>query len=280
MILKLLFFILLFVSITLSADTEPPVILSTDPANNTYVASSEIILNITTNETAECRYDDEESGTSFSFMKSFQQTNSTTHTSSISLPANGTFNYYIICEDLAGNQNSEYWLHFSLNKSNINETGSYVTLNYSLAIGLKDDDNIRYGKDFIITRDNQITTGLIFGGSSSFGSFLDWDSYPNEYTLSLSQSRKQARFLLVLSNATLQEVISKVSTVKENRILSTRFRSHTPDFKGSIKTYIRLEYRDIDLTNRIYWDKGPVTLKLTNNGLVDEKPTISLLVIR
>jgi PGF-pre-PGF domain-containing protein len=69
-------------------------------------------ITVTTDEIAECRYSNE-SGALFSNMTEFTATNATSHSVAISLPA-GSYTYYVVCVDVAGNPASEVNTTFSV----------------------------------------------------------------------------------------------------------------------------------------------------------------------
>jgi hypothetical protein len=92
----------------------PPVIISTDPINNSVLAPvSNVPVSVVTNEQAICRYSTT-NGTAFSAMQNFTTTNSTTH--NVTLPVTtGANNLYVLCNDTDGNlMTQEYFFTFTV----------------------------------------------------------------------------------------------------------------------------------------------------------------------
>lgn len=103
--------------------TSPPLIYNPQPANDTVFPpyTTSLLLNITTDPVAICRYSNE-SGVSFENMTSdFNSTNSTLHSTLISnLTGNTTYFFYIRCNNSNGNYNTlDYVLKYRVSAPDI-----------------------------------------------------------------------------------------------------------------------------------------------------------------
>ncbi|MEM4347706.1 MAG: Ig-like domain-containing protein, partial [Candidatus Altiarchaeota archaeon] len=86
--------------ITFIVDSTAPLITASSPQGG-YKTAVPVTLSVTTNEAATCKYDtqDREYG---SMANTFSTTGGTTHTTGVS-PSDGTYHYYVRCQDSYGN---------------------------------------------------------------------------------------------------------------------------------------------------------------------------------
>jgi hypothetical protein len=100
-------------------DTTPPVISNGSPTGTLPVGTTQTTMSVITNENATCRYSTI-AGTAYSSMTGrFLTAPGTNHsTSLIGLTYGQTYNFYIRCQDTAGNANtSDYTVNFSVASS-------------------------------------------------------------------------------------------------------------------------------------------------------------------
>ncbi|MBI4439214.1 hypothetical protein HY640_04740 [Candidatus Woesearchaeota archaeon] len=98
------------------SDTAPPVLSGGSPSGALAAGTTSASLLATTDEATMCRYS-VTSGTAYSSMSNtFSSTGGTSHSSSVSGLANGnSYNYYVRCQDSAGNANAnDYVISFSV----------------------------------------------------------------------------------------------------------------------------------------------------------------------
>ena len=99
-------------------DTTAPTITSSRPVNNTNLSAgtTSVVLFAETNERATCRYLNTTSG-SFATMNNFTRSGRVSHSIQLTGLQDGTtYNYYIQCQDEAGNLNStDYNIRFGVN---------------------------------------------------------------------------------------------------------------------------------------------------------------------
>lgn len=98
------------------ADTQAPVRSVGTPSGELASSTTSIALNLTTNESATCKYSTT-SGTAFASMtESFTTSNRTTHSANISgLSSGNSYNYYVRCQDQSENANdTDYLISFSV----------------------------------------------------------------------------------------------------------------------------------------------------------------------
>ena len=99
-----------------SGDTTPPTLSSGSPTGTLSAGTASATLSLITNEDATCRYSTT-AGINYSSMTStFSTTGGIAHSTSVSGLTNGTsYNYYVRCQDTAGNANaSDYTISFSV----------------------------------------------------------------------------------------------------------------------------------------------------------------------
>ena len=97
------------------ADTTPPIITLVSPANQSTITTASTIMNVTTNETATCRYSTTAGVAYASMTNNFTTTGSTSHSVILSGLTNGVKNYSVRCIDAAGNNNTaDYTITFTV----------------------------------------------------------------------------------------------------------------------------------------------------------------------
>ncbi|MCF6186203.1 MAG: hypothetical protein L3J49_01835 [Desulfobulbaceae bacterium] len=85
-------------------DTTAPVPTSTTKSN--FTSGEEVILSVSTNESATCKYN-KDSDTDYGSMSNFfNGVKTTTHTKSFGVQADASYKYFVRCTDAAGNTNS------------------------------------------------------------------------------------------------------------------------------------------------------------------------------
>jgi len=97
--------------ISTGPDTTPPSRLNPQPITNLSSGTTNTTISLDTDETATCRYSTT-AGTDYpSMTDTFTDTGSTTHSELITGLVDGqTFNYYVKCEDISGNFNTDDFL--------------------------------------------------------------------------------------------------------------------------------------------------------------------------
>lgn len=133
---------------TEAGDTTAPIITIVHITNNTNATytNTSILLRITTNEAATCRYNT--SNSDYAAMTNFASTGATTHTQSISTSYGNTYTYYYRCNDTAGNNNTISEYHFFGVDNNVVPTvtltspgDGYTTTNDNLQVGYTPTDD-------------------------------------------------------------------------------------------------------------------------------------------
>ncbi len=102
------------------ADTEPPSIASGTPVGLFPAGTAQLVLGVTTNELATCRYSTTP-GVAYAAMTNlFATTGSSSHSTPLPTLQNGlSYNYYVRCQDVAGNANlADYPVSFSVASTN------------------------------------------------------------------------------------------------------------------------------------------------------------------
>jgi len=101
---------------TPTPDTTPPVRSNGFPSGTLSSGITQTTLSLTTNENATCRYSTVANTAYSSMTNTFSTTGGTSHSMTITGLSNGnTYNYYIRCQDAAGNANTDdYTITFSV----------------------------------------------------------------------------------------------------------------------------------------------------------------------
>jgi hypothetical protein len=113
---------------TPTPDTTPPVRSSGSPSGTLLAGTTQTTLSLSTSENAICKYSTVANTSYSSMTNTFSTTGGTTHSSTITGLSNGnTYNYYIRCQDTAGNANTDdYAVSFSVSSLS---TGEIIPLN-------------------------------------------------------------------------------------------------------------------------------------------------------
>jgi len=106
-------------SCTLSSDTTSPIISNGQPSGNLSAGTTSIIMNVTTDEVATCKYSATPNTTYASMTSNFAITGGTAHSTTINGLQNGTpYSYYVRCNDTSGNADTQdYSISFSVTQS-------------------------------------------------------------------------------------------------------------------------------------------------------------------
>ncbi len=87
-------------------DAQAPVISNTTPAD--FATGATVTLSVDTDEDATCKYTDSGAGMDYSLMKNlFDSTGGTTHTEPLPNLQDGTYTYWVRCQDAAGHTNTD-----------------------------------------------------------------------------------------------------------------------------------------------------------------------------
>ncbi|MFZ0690993.1 MAG: hypothetical protein WAM68_14260 [Acidobacteriaceae bacterium] len=104
------------ITFSVAKDTTPPVRSAGSPTGTLAAGTTQATLSLTTNEAATCRYSTTAGVAYASMTKTFTGAGGTAQTAAVTGLANGTtYNYYVRCQDAAGNANpDDYLITFSV----------------------------------------------------------------------------------------------------------------------------------------------------------------------
>jgi len=104
-----------------AVDDTPPLRSLAQPCGELDTGTTETIISLKTNEKASCKYSSKPDVAYGAMQKAFSNTNSTSHSQSISgLKPGKTYKYYVRCQDTAGNVNSDdYTISFRVAQDNV-----------------------------------------------------------------------------------------------------------------------------------------------------------------
>jgi chitodextrinase len=154
----------------ISIDTTPPVRYSGSPSGILILGTTQTTLSLSTSENAVCKYSTT-AGVDYSSMTdTFTTTGGTSHSQTITGLTNGaTYNYYVRCQDTAGNANADdYPISFSLERdkpasitnvktTNITGTSAVITWTTNEAADSQIDYGIDYGNEYSTPIDSNFT---------------------------------------------------------------------------------------------------------------------------
>lgn len=157
-------------------DTTPPVRSNGAPTGALPVGTTQTTLSLTTNENATCKYGTTPNTAYASLPSTFSTTGGTSHSTAVSgLQNGGNYNYYVRCQDVAGNSNpDDYLITFSVSSGT--PTGALECSNWRTShpewIWCDDfeDDASLEANYFDVTRNNGglgVSTADSYGGSHS-----------------------------------------------------------------------------------------------------------------
>ncbi len=247
-------------------DTVVPIVSGEIPLNNSNVTSSPVTFSVNTSETAECRYATG-SGADFDSMATFANTNSTTHSVTLSLADFGSYSFYVRCKDAANNRNPDYFTKFYYTGS-IAYFGRSVSMNFAFNIGGdKLDDTIKRSQRYAISSDVALGTvfAAVFSGSSPFTSTENGAYSASENMLGLIQSAKDNRFIITYTKGSDATITSRAPELGGGAIPSKTFHNYAELKPDTFRIYMILQYTTLHLTGSPSW-KGTGKLLIKNNG--------------
>ena len=138
------------IAFTVSADTTPPVRSNGAPTGALPVGTTQTSISLTTDENATCRYSTT-AGVAYSAMtNTFSTTGALTHSTTVTgLVNGGSYNYYVRCQDTAGNPDTtDFPIAFTVSadttppvRSNGAPTGALPVGTTQTSISLTTDEN-------------------------------------------------------------------------------------------------------------------------------------------
>lgn len=250
------------------ADFTVPVLSNPVPANGSDVNTSQITLGVDTNEVATCRFATSASVSYYDMTTTFANTQSTSHTTTVNLTDFGIYNFYIRCQDNAGNANNNDFLVSVNFVSNASAFGRSVTLNLAFRIGaVKGQDAIQFTSRHIAAwnTNNGTVLGIVPSGERNFISNFNTSYSSSAYVISNTQALKENIFLVTYTNGTNADVRNKASFLGGGKILGTIFGSIARETATGFPLYIVTFYDDADLQNNTDFS-GTGKLMIRNRG--------------
>ncbi|MCK4429271.1 MAG: DUF2341 domain-containing protein, partial [Candidatus Aenigmarchaeota archaeon] len=252
-------------------DITPPVISNPKPTNNSIVSGGNKSLTfvVSTDETAECRYSTS-SGTAFSSMTPFTNTDSLTHNSTlINLTDGSSYNYYIKCNDTNGNVNiDDYLIHFNVSQNwwwdGKESWDSYYGDNWT---GIAESNNVNIGSDINLSE-----------GSWSYSGYNNW-SYRQEINISNTGENLTNYQVKVVYNFSTEYSAGKINTTcKDIRFTyynatadsetEIPFWVETCNFLSSdnMTTWVNVTFLEDNTNTTIYMYYGNPSASSASNG--------------
>ncbi len=122
--------LLISFSVSTPADTTPPSMSAGSPSGAQAAGTTQVNLTLSTNESATCKYGTATGQTYANKPNTFSTTGSTSHSTQVTGLTNGqSYNYYVRCQDSAGNANtSDLTISFSVSNPAGDTTAPTVSL--------------------------------------------------------------------------------------------------------------------------------------------------------
>lgn len=251
-------------------DTVAPVVSGEIPLNNSNVTSSPVAFSVNTSETAECRYATS-ANADFDSMTTFPNTNSTSHSVTLSLSDFGSYSFYVRCKDAANNRNPDYFTKFYYTGS-IAYFGRSVSMDFALSIGGdKSDDTVKRSQRYATVSDAAPGTvfGLVFSGSTPFTSTENSAYSATENMVGLIQSAKDNRFIITYTKGSDAIITSRAPELGSGAIPSKTFHNYAEIKPDTFRIYMILQYTTLHITGNPSW-KGTGKLLIKNSGKSDD----------
>jgi len=172
-----------------------------------------------------------------------------------------------------------------------------VTVNVAFKIGSDKDNIIRVNgtsfsglqtdkkviteldKKFISSEKNSKVLSMVFAGSDFLNIGFNTTYSASEYLLFMTQDDNENRFLITFTNGTFANIESKAKDAEMFRTISRIFGNMLVPVPGAFSLFLRLEYRDIDLSDTTRFN-GPTRLLIRNLGKSGNRNKLALNVIR
>ena len=171
-------------------DTTPPVISNGAPTGSLPAGTTSTTISAVTNENATCKWGTT-AGTSFASQPNmFMSTGTTSHSTSVAGLTDGTsYNFYVRCQDPAGNANSsDYIISFSVSVSSPPSTGLLAAYGMNEGSGATTADVSGNGRTANIVGATWTTgmygKGLSLNGTNQYVTSADIDFPSGPFTLS------------------------------------------------------------------------------------------------
>ncbi len=120
-------------------------------------------------------------------------------------------------------------------------------------------------KKYISSQRGGNVFALVFAGGEFLGINLSTSYSLNSYSMSMKEDEHSNRFIIAFASGAFSNVDDKAKDVEEFRFLSGMFADTIVRSPLSFPLYMRLEYNNIILGNRMLFG-GPVKLLIQNTG--------------
>ncbi len=147
--------------------------------------------------------------------------------------------------------------------SGFNKLGESVSMRLAFHIGADKSDDSIYSSDNFISAEDSVLLALVAG--NAFGTNYNSTYSPSDYLLELKQPHSNKAFL-VMANATNETISDKLPALSGKEILGTRFGSYPTMSPQSFRIFLRLQYEDLDIINRIRIIPGIREIVIRNAG--------------
>lgn len=155
--------------------------------------------------------------------------------------------------------------------------GKSVSLNLAFNISGRAADNLTNGNDFVAASSSTLVLGI---AANAFGTRYDVNYSSDEYIIESRTPLRDARFFLAFTRGNSSAITSKLDSVKSG-IVGRTFGDFNLTIPRQFDIFLRLEYRDVNILNRMRLGPGSRKIEIRNEGMDDKEVTnVTLDVIR
>jgi glucose/arabinose dehydrogenase len=196
------------ISFSIAADTTAPVRSSGSPSGTLAAGTTQTTLSLATNESATCRFATT-AGTAYASMPStFTTTGGTTHSTTVSgLSNGGSYSYFVRCQDLAGNANTnDFTIGFSVALSG--SGGLVAVYSFNEGTGTSAADASGNGHTGVISGAAWSTLGK-YGNALSFDGVNDWVTVNATSLLNITGAITMEAWVFPIATTGVRDILIK-----------------------------------------------------------------------
>lgn len=158
-----------------------------------------------------------------------------------------------------------------------NTLGRSVSISMSFNITGRTSDNLTGSNDFVAASSPNAVLALV---STGFGTRYDVDYSSDEYAIESRAPAGSARFFLVFAPGNSTVVSGKIESLKIKPLPGRTFGSRSITEPESREIFLRLEYRDVNILNRLRLGPGSRKIEIRNEGSSNGITNVSIEALK
>lgn len=149
--------------------------------------------------------------------------------------------------------------------------GRSVSLNLAFNITSRTDDTLSSSNDYAASSTGNVVLGLV--SPTAFGTRYDTGYSSNEYIIEMRKPLKEGRFFLVFTRGDPSALTSKIESLRVRGMAGRTFGDFNMTAPEKMDIFLRAEYRDVNILNRVYITPGNRKIAIKNEGVDDKGVT-------